>query len=118
MTIIGETPLCSSCLQIFSSLTEPSSSTSGLGLAHHHSIASLKQAVEARCPICVAVAAALPPKPISLSLDENATSFNITKRENKFRIIIFIHVNDSNRPVFFNAAQGLSNSTLGDEVWK
>ncbi|OTA90171.1 hypothetical protein M434DRAFT_96714 [Hypoxylon sp. CO27-5] len=111
MAIAREVSLCSSCLQIFSSPTEPSSPTSGYCLrnkfanTHHKSIASLKQAVEAGCPICVAVAATLPLEPISLSPDKNATSFHITKHENKFRIGIFINVNDSNRPVFFDVAQ-------------
>ncbi|KAI0139615.1 hypothetical protein F4776DRAFT_677612 [Hypoxylon sp. NC0597] len=111
MTIVREVPICSSCLQIFSSPTEPSSPPSGYCLhpsfanVHHHSIASLKQAVEDRCPFCIAVAAALPPEPISLSPDKNATSFNITEHENNFRIGIFTNVNDSNRPMFFNAVQ-------------
>ncbi|KAI1213174.1 uncharacterized protein F4807DRAFT_450182 [Annulohypoxylon truncatum] len=114
MAVVREVPLCSSCQQIFSSPTEPEIPTSGYDLlprfarAHHHSIASLKQAVEARCPICVAVAAALPPEPISASPDENATSFHITKDErdeNKFGITIFINVNDLRRPVYLNAYQ-------------
>ncbi|KAI1766304.1 hypothetical protein GGR53DRAFT_519098 [Hypoxylon sp. FL1150] len=111
MTTAREAPLCSSCLRIFSSPTEPSSPTSvyclrpRLAKAHHHSMVSLKQAVEVKCPICLAVATSLPPEPLSLSPDKSATSFNITKHENEFKISIFVNVNNSTRPVFFNAAR-------------
>lgn len=113
MTFAGEVPLCSPCLRIFSSPTEPSDSFTK---ASHHSIASLNQAVEYGCPICAAVAAALPPEITSLSPDTNVTCFHITKDENKFRITVLIKVNDLNRPMFFNAVQGMPNPALYGEL--
>ncbi|XXG97865.1 hypothetical protein Hte_004179 [Hypoxylon texense] len=97
--------------KIFKSPTEPSSPTSGYNLhpkfskAHHQSIASLKQAAEAKCPICAAVAAVLPPEPISLLPDRSATGFHISKDENKFGIRIFVNLNNSTPSVVFNAVQ-------------
>ncbi|KAI1093874.1 hypothetical protein F5B19DRAFT_447690 [Rostrohypoxylon terebratum] len=108
MPIAKEAPLCSSCQQIFSSLTEPSSPTSGYSLlpkfaqTHHPSIASLKEAAEARCPICVVVAAALPSEPLTTPLEGNATSFNISKDKDNFAITVFIN---PSKPVFFNVPQ-------------
>src|SRR5688500_223315 len=111
-SLAGGPPLCPSCLHIFNSQTEPS----GLPLnyhprthvpePHHRSIASLKEAAEAICPICIAVAAALPREPISLSPNKPATSFRITQDENEVVVAIFINVNDSYRVLYFNATQG------------
>ncbi|RYP16768.1 hypothetical protein DL767_010134 [Monosporascus sp. MG133] len=112
----GGPPLCPSCLHIFSSQTEPSGLRSDyhprihVPELHHLSIASLREAVDAKCPICIAVAAALPPEPISLSPSKPATSFRITQDENKVRVAIFINVNDLYRVVYFNATQGYSSS--------
>ncbi|RYP56322.1 hypothetical protein DL771_011974 [Monosporascus sp. 5C6A] len=96
---------------MFSSQTEPSGlpddyhPRTHVPDPHHHSIASLREAAEAKCPICITVAASLPREPISLSPNKRATSFRITQEGNELRVVIFINGIDSYRVFYFHATQ-------------